>query len=479
MHVRRLALLALIPSLGAGPAALAQEDGPVWEFYSPYDGRVQAAIHYGDVTLVTDYDLYHRADTADAWTGPYDTPQCGGCKANSYAVGPDASGSARLYVGRLGGGPVYRLTQWAYGPEPYGYETLIEEGGDAVAPLRPDLLVVGGRNGFEDSFPTTPGADQFDIAVSRDGGQTWRGSTANPPDVDGFGYGEAFAVLGPESQAPDRLLAGVVNGLAYSVDYGRTWRRPADWFVPFRYTAEVMAYDAEGGPAGSGAEAGTAYAGVRDDAEGGFRLVATRDGAVWEERAWITPATVGSPQALLALPGGRLVLATDDTPGNVPEGRMLTSTDGGRTWTPYGEGYPTGPGTAARDGGLARGTDGRLYAATYGRGAWRTAEPVAPQIPVASEPPPVPVEGEGLGEVRPNPSSGGVSVPLALARAARVEVEVLDLLGRRVGVLYRGPLAAGRHEFAFDGAAVPPGLYVVRAQVGDRVLPVRRFTVVR
>ena len=271
----------------------------------------------------------------------------------------------------------------------------------------------------------------------------------------------------------------MANGLAYSDDYGVTWERPAAWFVPFRFTGDALAYDAVGGPAGSGAEAGTAYACVRDDLEGGFHVLASRDGAAWEERARLFPATVGNAQALLALPGGRLVLATDETAGSQSEGQMLASLDGGRTWAPYGAGYPTGPGTAARDGGLALGTDGRLYAATYGRGAWRTAEPVAPQIPVASEPPPVPVEGEGLGEVRPNPSSGGVTVPLALAWAAYAEVEVLDLLGRRVAALHDGPLEAGDHVLGFDAAAVPPGLYVVRARVAGEQILTRRFTVVR
>ena len=302
----------------------------------------------------------------------------------------------------------------------------------------------------------------------------------NPPEVDSFGDAFSFVVLGERSLAPDRLLAGVRNGLAYSDDYGASWERPAVWFVPFRFVGQAMAYDSTGGPAGSGAEPGTAYAAVRDAVGGGFHVLASRDGVAWEERAWLRQGLVGNAQALLVLPGGRLVVgifyAETDFSGGV-----LTSTDGGRTWAAYGAGYPEGPGSDIRKSGLTRGSDGRLYVATGRRGAWRTVEPVAPPIPIAAEEAPAGAgeTGDALGAPVPNPATGVVTVPLALARAARVEVEVLDLLGRRVGVLHRGVLAAGHHALTFDAANVPPGLYLVRARIGAERLPTQRFTVAR
>ena len=469
-----LALAAVIPLAHAQGG-----DEPAWEPYSPVTGTVDAAIHFDGVTYVNvSTDFYFRADTAAAWT-EYDSfpVPCPFCRADRYAIGPDPTGANRLYAGRQNGGAVYGVPA-----PPLEAEEMIADGGDVVAPLRADLLVVGGRNGFEDSFPGDPAAGSYGVAVSRDGGQSWHGSTVNPPEVDSFGDAVSFAVLGAESQAPGRLLAGVYNGLAYSDDYGHTWEQVGAWFVPFRLVGEAMAYDSTGGPAGSGAGAGTAYAAVTDAAEGGFHVLASRDGATWEERAHVREGESSRSRALLALPGGRLVAAVffnDAEPGFL--GEVLTSTDGGRTWAAYGTGYPEGPGSDPRTGGLTRGSDGRLYAATGQRGVWRTAAPVTPPIPIAAEEPSADAgeTGDALGLPTPNPATGGVTVPLALARAARVEVEVLDLLGRRVGVLHRGVLAAGRHELAFDGAGVPPGLYVVRAQVGDQVLPVRRFTVVR
>ena len=474
--LRPAILLALAAAI---PLAYAQGgDGPEWEPYSPVTGSVLAAIHFDEVTYVNaSSDFYFRADSAETWEEIPIFPVCGFCRGEHYAIGPDAAGSTRLYTGRPNGGAVYRLTA-----APVEAEELIADGGDVVAPLRPDLLVVGGRNGFEDSFPGDADARSYGVAVSRDGGQTWRGADMKPPGTDSFGFGVSFAVLGPESAAPDRLLGGAFNGLTYSDDYGQTWRPADPWYVPFRFIAEALVYDSTGGPAGSGAEAGTAYAALSDAAEGGFRVLASHDGAAWEERAWIYAGESGTPRALLALPNGRLVVGTffnDAAPG--AEGEVLTSTDGGRTWAPYGTGYPEGEGSDVREKGLTRGSDGRLYVATGRRGAWRTAEPVTPPIPIAAEEAPAGdgETGDALGTPTPNPTMDGVTVPLALARAARVEVEVLDLLGRRVGVLHRGVLAAGHHALTFDAANVPPGLYLVRARIGAERLPTQRFTVAR
>lgn len=51
----------------------------------------------------------------------------------------------------------------------------------------------------------------------------------------------------------------------------------------------------------------------------------------------------------------------------------------------------------------------------------------------------------------PNPFNSTVRVPLVLAEAGQVRLVVHDVLGRRVRVLHRGPLPAGRHELAWDG----------------------------
>ena len=85
----------------------------------------------------------------------------------------------------------------------------------------------------------------------------------------------------------------------------------------------------------------------------------------------------------------------------------------------------------------------------------------------------------------PNPASGRGTVRLAVSTAARhAAAWVYDALGRRVAVLHDGPLSPGAHDFAFDAAALAPGVYVVQVRVtpsgdGAAWTDVRRVTVVR
>lgn len=78
----------------------------------------------------------------------------------------------------------------------------------------------------------------------------------------------------------------------------------------------------------------------------------------------------------------------------------------------------------------------------------------------------------------PNPSRAAVSLALELPRAGRVEVEVLDLAGRHVRTLHRGPATAGVLPLRWNGAddagrPASAGLYFVRARTGDQVTETR------
>ncbi|MEM6785721.1 MAG: T9SS type A sorting domain-containing protein, partial [Bacteroidota bacterium] len=80
--------------------------------------------------------------------------------------------------------------------------------------------------------------------------------------------------------------------------------------------------------------------------------------------------------------------------------------------------------------------------------------------------------------VYPNPTAMGATVEIALPEAAEVRAEVFDLLGRRVAVLHDGMLAAGAQALRLDGAALPGGVYVVRAATPEATLT-QRLTLVR
>ncbi|MEM8601510.1 MAG: T9SS type A sorting domain-containing protein, partial [Bacteroidota bacterium] len=79
--------------------------------------------------------------------------------------------------------------------------------------------------------------------------------------------------------------------------------------------------------------------------------------------------------------------------------------------------------------------------------------------------------------VYPNPTGGTATVSLALGGTAPARVTVYDVLGRAVARLHDGP-ASDRLRLTLDTAALPAGVYVVRAETAETVLTCR-LTVAR
>jgi len=106
-------------------------------------------------------------------------------------------------------------------------------------------------------------------------------------------------------------------------------------------------------------------------------------------------------------------------------------------------------------------------------GAYEGVGPLVASAPGAS-----PVGSLALSAAYPNPARGLATLTLTLASSERVEVTVFDVLGRRVARVHEGTLAPGAHPFALDGAALPAGLYVVRA-ASPSGTATRRVTLIR
>lgn len=78
----------------------------------------------------------------------------------------------------------------------------------------------------------------------------------------------------------------------------------------------------------------------------------------------------------------------------------------------------------------------------------------------------------------PNPFNPSLRLALELPAPGPATLEILDLRGRRVVELQHGPLAAGRHEFRWDGRDdagqdLPSGTYVARLRQADAVRSVK------
>ena len=81
---------------------------------------------------------------------------------------------------------------------------------------------------------------------------------------------------------------------------------------------------------------------------------------------------------------------------------------------------------------------------------------------------------EGLRSVFPNPVAGRATVRFALDQARDVRLDLFDALGRRVLRLADGAFPAGTSEVAFETAALPAGVYVVRLDGQAQTITVAR-----
>ncbi len=99
----------------------------------------------------------------------------------------------------------------------------------------------------------------------------------------------------------------------------------------------------------------------------------------------------------------------------------------------------------------------------------------SPEVEVAVEL----VEAFYLSAVYPNPFNPRAQFTLMVRQEQSVRVAVYNVQGRRVALLHEGSIAAGtHHRFVFQGAALPSGLYLIRAE-GQTFSAVRSVVLVK
>ena len=164
-----------------------------------------------------------------------------------------------------------------------------------------------------------------------------------------------------------------------------------------------------------------------------------------------------------------------DLPGE--EGEPATVTIGGLPyaldeviedpwfWTGFGEGnrlFAAGVGMVwgsyRSTGGGPSGSSALAYAEVGGE--------IYGVNPVASEPPAGAAPTLALAPAIPNPFRTSAALWFELPAPEAVTAAAYDALGRRAWSRDWGQLPAGRHALPLDGAALAPGVYVVRVTAG-------------
>jgi len=75
-----------------------------------------------------------------------------------------------------------------------------------------------------------------------------------------------------------------------------------------------------------------------------------------------------------------------------------------------------------------------------------------------------------LAPNHPNPFNSSTFIVYETLEQGPIQLLVLDMLGRRVRVLYDGIQTSGRHNVTFDAWNVPSGQYMLRLHAGNTVL---------
>ena len=453
-------------ALAAVPAATAQPEpqvpgwGFAWERVGDYPPQPALAIGLGfdGHVWVTGQDgvaeLHEHPDRSTFWR-----------RYRSYDVlNPFVLGDTLWYTDRssFGNGQVFlhpRGTLWSQFPETY---TNSPGGG---------FLVVGPLTS------TAPGrfftSSQGSIGYSDHRGRrdTWidAGVVPNPENTTTT-FADDIALFPAPAYGgayPGRVLLAGQWGVAISDDRGASWRISDLWQYLVQAPRIVTTLARPGG--------GTRVVtfGKRNGETCRCTRVWTSEdgGETWTETAQLTGNGLTTISAVVPLPGAGQAydVPSYETPSALAmlvNGLLWRTDDGGATWANVGQ-VPIDDWERDRLQGALHAPDGRFYVTTLRLGpdsawVWRTSEP----LPVAAASV-LRVPTEVGVTVRPNPSGGTSSVEVTLPREATVEAVVYDALGRRVAIVHKGTLPAGRRVFEVDVSGWPPGVYVVRVHANE------------
>ncbi|GBE29516.1 MAG TPA: T9SS type A sorting domain-containing protein [Bacteroidetes bacterium] len=84
-----------------------------------------------------------------------------------------------------------------------------------------------------------------------------------------------------------------------------------------------------------------------------------------------------------------------------------------------------------------------------------------------------------VGLAYPNPFNPTTTITVSLPQSAELTVAVFNTLGQRVAELANGLIAAGTHQFTFDGSSLASGVYLVQATVPGELNAVQKILLMK
>jgi photosystem II stability/assembly factor-like uncharacterized protein len=264
----------------------------------------------------------------------------------------------------------------------------------------------------------------------------------SPISTDLTGGSGYLTAIGLTAATQSVIYTGASTGAVFvSTNAGTVWKR-SNTGLPARYVTDIAVDHAD-----------PARAWVTLSGFGTAHVYRTTDyGTTWSD------ASGTAPMSLPDVPASTIVV-NPRRPAHIIVGTdvgVFESADEGATWQIRNESM--GNVTIAD---LQFRADGVLYAATHGRGMFRSNMSLT-----GTTPPGTPAVFH-VGQPYPNPVSGGaVSVPFNLDARTRVRIEVRDLSGRLVHAVDLRDRDAGAQAYTFDAAGLRPGVYLMSIDAG-------------
>ncbi len=278
------------------------------------------------------------------------------------------------------------------------------------------------------------------------------------PSSEDLSAGGFISAIGPGPSGSGVIYTGASTGAVYvTVNDGLDWTR-SNAGLPKRYITD-MALD----------RANPARAYLTVSGFGTGHVWKTTDhGATWSDASGTGPAALPDVPvntiAVHPVVEGRLYIGTD--------AGVFISLDDGATWTVMNTGM--GNVTVAD---LQFRRDGTLFAATHGRGAFKSSYSLldTQRIPAAGE--------FKLYDLYPNPvnavEGSTLAVKFEMLVGAAVKAEIFDVMGKRIKTFDLGFINSGEYRAALPAADLGTGIHYLRVEAGTSWSGLKKFVVLK
>jgi len=85
----------------------------------------------------------------------------------------------------------------------------------------------------------------------------------------------------------------------------------------------------------------------------------------------------------------------------------------------------------------------------------------------------------GMAQNYPNPFNAQTIIAFTIPAASNIDLAVYDLMGRRVEILYSGPITSGEHRISWDASQYSSGVYLYRLILGNGETSIGRMLLLK